>query len=143
MSTSSKINKRNNLTVRLDDFTLEELTEASEDLKMSKAEIIRLALRDELKQLRSYKAQQISKENQLEILDSMKQLTNEINRLWRESNAANRNINQIAKALNSHYETSDIAILKVVSQARRANTSLEQELLELKMEVKNLCLLLE
>lgn len=143
MSTSSKINKRNNLTVRLDDFTLEELTEASEDLKMSKAEIIRLALRDELKQLRSYKAQQISKENQLEILDSMKQLTNEINRLWRESNAANRNINQIAKALNSHYETSDIAILKVVSQARRVNTSLEQELLELKMEVKNLCLLLE
>lgn len=143
MSTSSKINKRNNLTVRLDDFTLEELTEASEDLKMSKAEIIRLALRDELKQLRSYKAQQISKENQLEILDSMKQLTNEINRLWRESNAANRNINQIAKALNSHHETSDIAILKVVSQARRVNTSLEQELLELKMEVKNLCLLLE
>ena len=91
--------KRNQVNVRLSDDENEELTQVSNSLGISKSEVIRLSLADNLKNATEHKTL-MSVEERQQIMRELAGVMSELDETRNEVNKVGVNVNQIAKKFN-------------------------------------------
>lgn len=92
--------QRNQVNVRLTDEENETLTKASKTMRVSKSEVMRLLLNDELESATSKPRVTLNDNEQQAIMRRMSEVVNELNVTRSEVNRVGNNVNQIARTLN-------------------------------------------
>lgn len=114
-------------TVRLSRQQSDEIDKASSQLGISSAEVIRLALDDNLRQR---KVMEMPAKLKADLLPQIMSLTASISALRKTYQATGNNINQIAHAANQHqvYQASEVqqVLQEAAAQANMATKTIDQ-----------------
>lgn len=92
--------QRNQVNVRLDDVTNAIVNRVATSNRISKSEVVRLALTDELARIDERKNKTLSAEEREIMIGHFNKIATEMSRMHREVAMLGNNVNQIARAIN-------------------------------------------